>query len=87
MTKPAVSVSSQMGRVIAVMCDGKLRTLRDIERECRRRFGHADTQSGISARLRQVACKGWIKHAYRQQIGGKQVWHYRIELAKTGDAA
>ena len=50
---------SQLNRVIAVMCDGKERTLRQIEAEIFSRFGHGDTQAAISARLREVWSKGW----------------------------
>lgn len=81
-----LSVATQMGRVIAIMRDGKARTLRDIERECWSRFGQADTQAAISARLREVCCHGWVKHANHQNIDGKQVWHYRIELPPTTEA-
>ena len=65
---------------------GKPRTLRDIERECWSRYGHADTQAAISARLREVCCYGWVKHSSNQVIDGKQVWHYRIELSPTTEA-
>ena len=46
------SVATQLGRVIAVMLDGRERTLRRIESEIFSRFGHGDTQAAISARLR-----------------------------------
>lgn len=81
-----LSVATQLGRVIAIMSDGKARTLRDIERECWSRFGQADTQAAISARLREVCCHGWEKHSNHQNINGKQVWHYRIELPPTTEA-
>ena len=81
-----INVSSQLGRVIAIMRDGKRRTLREIERECWSRFGHADTQAAISARLREVCCHGWVKHSSSQNIDGKQVWHYRISPLPTAEA-
>lgn len=89
MTKPHtrdLSIATQLGRVISIMSDGKARTLRDIERECWSRYGHADTQAAISARLREVCCYGWAKHSSNQNIDGKQVWHYRIELSPTTEA-
>ncbi|WP_270793883.1 hypothetical protein [Aeromonas sp. QDB11] len=89
MTKPHtrdLSVATQLGRVIAIMRDGKARTLRDIERECWNRFGHADTQAAISARLREVCCYGWVKHSSCQTIDSKQVWHYSLSQFPTVEA-
>ena len=73
-----INVSSQLGRVIAIMRDGKLRTLRDIERECWSRFGHADTQAAISARLRQVYKYGYVKNVNIKKINEKLVWWYYL---------
>lgn len=81
-----LSVATQLGRVISIMSDGKSRTLRDIERECRNRFGHADTQAAISARLREVCCHGWVKHSSCQTIDSKQVWHYSLSPFPTAEA-
>ena len=89
MTKPHtrdLSTVRPLGRVIAVMSDGKPRTLRDIERECWARFQHADTQAAISARLREVSCHGWEKHSSNQVINGKQVWHYHLTQFPTAEA-
>ena len=73
-----INVSSQLGRVIAIMRDGKRRTLREIERECWTRFGHADTQTAISARLRQVHRYGYRKQAHIEKINDKAVWWYYL---------
>ena len=73
-----INVSGQLGRVIAIMRDGKLRTLREIELECWSRFGHADTQTAISARLRQVHKYGYIKNAHIEKINDKAVWWYYL---------
>ena len=73
-----INVSGQLGRVIAIMRDGKLRALREIERECWSRFGHADTQAAISARLRQVHRYGYRKHAHIEKINDKAVWWYYL---------
>ena len=73
-----INVSGQLGRVIAIMRDGKLRTLREIERECWTRFGHADTQAAISARLRQVHRYGYRKQAHIEKINDKAVWWYYL---------
>ena len=73
-----INVSSQLGRVIAIMRDGKRRTLREIERECWSRFGHADTQTAISARLRQVHRYGYRKQAHIEKINDKAVWWYYL---------
>ena len=86
MTNRVINAATQLGRVIAIMLDGRWRTLRDIERECWSRYGHADTQAAISARLREVCCYGWVKHSSNQVIDGKQVWHYRIALPPTTEA-
>ena len=89
MTKPHtrdLSIATQLGRVISIMSDGKARTLRDIERECWSRYGHADTQAAISARLREVCCYGWVKHSSNQNIDGKQVWHYHLTPFPTAEA-
>lgn len=71
-----INVSGQLGRVIAIMRDGKRRTLREIERECWTRYGHADTQAAISARLRQVHEYGYRKQAHIERINDKAVWWY-----------
>ena len=73
-----INVSGQLGRVIAIMRDGKRRTLREIERECWSRYGHADTQAAISARLRQVHKYGYIKNAHIEKINDKAVWWYYL---------
>ena len=73
-----INVSGQLGRVIAIMRDGKRRTLREIERECWTRFGHADTQTAISARLRQVHKYGYLKQAHIEKINDKAVWWYYL---------
>ena len=73
-----INVSSQLGRVIAIMRDGKRRTLREIERECWTRYGHADTQTAISARLRQVHRYGYRKQAHIEKINDKAVWWYYL---------
>ncbi|WP_454010286.1 hypothetical protein [Aeromonas sp. Marseille-Q7275] len=89
MTKPHtrdLSIATQLGRVISIMSDGKARTLRDIERECWSRYGHADTQAAISARLREVCCYGWAKYSSKQVIDGKQVWHYHLTPFPTTEA-
>jgi hypothetical protein len=73
-----INVSGQLGRVIAIMRDGKRRTLREIERECWSRYGHADTQAAISARLRQVHKYGYRKQAHIEKINDKAVWWYYL---------
>ena len=73
-----INVSGQLGRVIAIMRDGKRRTLREIERECWSRYGHADTQTAISARLRQVHRYGYRKQAHIEKINDKAVWWYYL---------
>lgn len=69
---------SQMLRVIAVMCDGKERTLRQIEAAIWEQTGDGDTQAAISARLREVWRKGWEKQSRLEMVNGKQVWWYRL---------
>ena len=78
MRKRVINVSGQLGRVIAIMRDGKRRTLREIERECWTRYGHADTQTAISARLRQVHRYGYRKQAHIEKINDKAVWWYYL---------
>ena len=73
-----LSTEYQLGRVIAIMRDGKERTLRDIERECWSRFGHSDTQAAISARLRQVYKYGYVKNVNIKKINEKLVWWYYL---------
>ncbi len=69
---------SQLDRVIAVMCDGKERTLRQIEAAIFERTGDGDTQAAISARLREVWSKGWEKRRRLEIINGKQIWRYQL---------
>ena len=82
MTNRVINAATQLGRVIAIMLDGRWRTLRDIERECWIRFGHADTQAAISARLREVGRMGFEKQAQHRRINEKQVWFYSISKGK-----
>ena len=77
------TVATKLGRVIAVMLDGRERTLRRIESEIFSRFGHADTQAAISARLREVAVYGYEKNTRIETINGKQVWWYRLVPATS----
>ena len=74
---------SQLRRVIAVMCDGKERTLRQIEAAIYERTGHGDTQAAISARLREVWAHGWEKQRRFEVINGKRVWWYRLVQATS----
>ena len=69
---------SQLDRVIAVMCDGKERTLRQIESAIFNLTGEGDTQAAISARLREVYLRGWEKQRRLEMINGKQVWWYHL---------
>lgn len=58
---------SQSDRVIAVCCDGKYRTLEDIQKEIKRRFNQFDTTPAISARLRdgfKLHKFGYVKYKY-----------------------
>ena len=83
-----INVSGQLGRVIAIMRDGKRRTLREIERECWTRYGHADTQTAISARLRQVHRYGYRKHAHIEKMNDKAVrWYYLTPMDSTKEQA
>ena len=77
------SVATQLGRVIAVMLDGRERTLRRIESEIFSRFGHGDTQAAISARPREVAAYGYEKITRTETINGKLVWWYRLVPATS----
>jgi len=86
-----LGANTQLGRVIAIMCDGRERTLRDIENACWNQFGEGDTQAAISARLREVHSYGWEKQARLEVIHGKQVWRYRLvpfnSKAQSGEVA
>lgn len=73
-----VNASSQLGRVVAIMCDGRERTLRDIENACWNRFGEGDTQAAISARLREVHSYGWEKQSRMVKHHTKQIWYYKL---------
>lgn len=76
---------SQLNRVIAVICDGKERTLRQIEAAIFERTGDGDTQAAISARLREVWSKGWEKQRRLEMVNGKQVWFYRLTPFNSKD--
>jgi len=79
--------ASQMGRVLAVMRDGQERTLRQIESECLSRFGHADTQPAISARLREAHLHGYDKTARMECTANrKQLWFYKLSPLKEDNA-
>ena len=82
LTTPA----TQMDRVLAVMRDGRERTLRQIESECRDRFGHADTQPAISARLREAHLHGYDKSARMERQHSKHVWFYKLSPLKDDKA-
>ena len=72
---------SQLERVIAVMSDGKERTLRDIEHAIWWRYHIGDTQAAISARLREygpLAAHGWVKESSVKTINHVRVWFYHL---------
>ena len=56
---------SQLERVIVVCSDGQYRTLDRIRREIRARFNKSDTETAISARLREKS--KLLKHGFVKQ--------------------
>ncbi|MEZ8965521.1 hypothetical protein AB6E53_02420 [Vibrio breoganii] len=79
------NVSTQFGRVVAVATGQQWLTLRDIERIIAQRFNEYDTQSAISARLREVSVvrHGLIKDKHIERINNKNVYFYRLLPAKV----
>lgn len=72
---------SQTARVVAAMKDGKWRTLRQMESLIYSLSGIADTQTAISARLREgakLAKFGYTKESRFECDGSKRVWFYRL---------
>lgn len=75
-------LETQLGRVFAVMRDGQWRSLPEIRTEISRRFGGTDSESGISARLRDFrkARFGRLVVERKRRSGG--VFQYRIQEAQ-----
>ncbi|MFD2177875.1 hypothetical protein [Veronia pacifica] len=80
-TAGRVTDKTTLGRTILVTYGEQWHTLRSIEKYIRQRFGHADTQPTISARLRDVK-KRYSRELTLQKrserINNKNVWFYRI---------
>lgn len=73
--------NTQMGRVIAVLAGHEYLTLREIEQRIAMKFpDHPDTQSAISARIREVSpsVHGLVKQRTMEMFNGHQVWRYRL---------
>lgn len=75
---------SQQERVIAICCDGKHRTLEDIQKEIKRRFDQFDTTPAISARLRESRALfkyGYVKQKYHtiNRVTKKLCYFYTLK--------
>lgn len=77
---------NQMGRVIQAAAGAKWMTLRELERTVFMMFFVADTQTAISARLREVNPKvhGLVKErrAVKDPDTGKLIYFYRLVAAE-----
>lgn len=70
--------------VKAVMRDGKLRTLDEIARELRRRFGRGLMQTTVSARVRDLRKPEYGGFEVQRVATGKRgLWAYRLKRAKA----
>ncbi len=73
---------NQFDRVVAITKGHRWLTLRSIENACRELYGEYDTQSAISARLREssrLALLGLKKERWQQTTpNGKQLHMYRV---------
>jgi hypothetical protein len=80
---------SQLYRVIQAAMGPRWYTLRDLELTVLNMFGHADTQTAISARLREVKpnIHGLKKERYmlKDDQSGKQVYFYRLVAATENE--
>lgn len=74
---------SQFHRVVSICKGSEYYTLREIERLCKAKFGEADSQAAISARLResmQLSKLGLQKERIGplSGYGKKRVYKYRL---------
>ena len=66
---------------VAKIARKRYMTLRDLERAIYRVYHIADTQTSISARLRdtkRLAAIGLVKEVLIRRINGNNVWYYRL---------
>jgi hypothetical protein len=76
--------AKQRMNVMAVMLDGKFRTLFELDRELRNR-GHVYLTTSISARLRELrnsAFGGWIVERRRREGSSERVFEYSLQSPK-----
>jgi len=78
-------MNTQAQRTYKAMISKGWLTLRDIERLVKQRFKIADTQSAISARLREygkIAAIGYVRERKTERINDKNVYSYRLVKLK-----
>jgi hypothetical protein len=68
---------TQFDRVVRICNGAGWKTLREIETSCHIRYGKHDTQTAISARLRDTAKLAILKLKKESRNNGN-TWHYRI---------
>ena len=74
--------TTQRQRVFAIMKSGKWYTLEDIRWRILGRFNHIDSETAVSARLRdfrKAKFGGYIMNAKRK-TNGKAQWIYQLEV-------
>lgn len=74
----------QLGRVIAIMCDGKFRTLRDIGRESWNRFGASDCDEDIKSCLQAAHAYGYRRQDKIQPAASGAIWFYSLQKLNGG---
>lgn len=70
----------QAQRVFSVICDGKWRTLWQIQSEIKTRTGFHDSETGISARLRGLRNEKKGGYTIESKVDEKRHWWYRMEM-------
>lgn len=76
-----VTADKMIGRVILTAYGREWLTLRDLEERIYAKYGHGDTQSAISARIRDIKKQFGTElmlEKRTERINNKTVWFYRV---------
>jgi hypothetical protein len=82
-----VRLTGQWLRVFKVMRDGEWRSLNQIKSAIFGFADNADSESAISARLRDFRKPRWGAHTVERRHRGAGLWEYRLLVRKGRDAA
>lgn len=74
-------LAGQHGRVFDVLSDGKPHSIPEIQDEIKRRFSRRDSETGISARIRDFRKEQFGAYEVESmEPGSGGLWTYRIHM-------